>query len=61
MDKNVILTSAVTTFFATFAFVIVEALAQDINLVDIIGFAVIFGIGYPIIITILAKRTKNSK
>ena len=61
MDKNVILTSAVATLFATLAFAIVEILAQDIRLVDIVGFAVIFGIGFPIISTILAKRTKKSE
>ena len=56
MNKIGILTWAVTIFFATFAFVIVEILTQDITLVDVIGFAVIFGIGFPIISTILAKR-----
>jgi len=61
MDKNFILTLAITTLFATLAFVIVETLAQDITLVDIIGFAVIFGIGFPIISTILAKRIEKSK
>ena len=61
MNKNAILTWAVTIFFATLAFVIVEILAQNINLVDIIGFALIFGIGFPIISTILAKRTGKSE
>ena len=61
MNSNVVLTWAATIFFATLAFVIVEILAQDINLVDIIGFALIFGIGFPIISTILAKRTEKSK
>jgi len=61
MNSNVVLTWAATIFFATLAFVIVEILAQDINLVDIIGFALIFGIGFPIISTILAKRIEKSK
>jgi hypothetical protein len=61
MNKNGILTWAVTIFFATLAFVIVEILAQDITLVDVIGFAAIFGIGFPIISTILAKRIEKSK
>ena len=61
MEKNFILTSAISTLFATLAFVIVEILAQDINLMDIVGFAVIFGIGFPIVSYILEKRTKKSK
>jgi len=61
MNKNGILTWTVTIFFATLAFVIVEILAQDITLVDVIGFAVIFGIGFPITSTILAKRIEKSK
>jgi hypothetical protein len=61
MDKNTILTWTVSIFFATLSSAIVEILAQDINLIDIVGFAVIFGIGFPIISTILAERTRESE
>jgi heme O synthase-like polyprenyltransferase len=61
MDKNFILTMASAIFFATLVFVISEILTQSVSLVDVVVFAVIFGIGYPLLYTIFTKRMKKPK
>ena len=61
MDKNTILTWAATILVAILGFVIVEIVNQDLNLLDIIGFALVFGILFPIVSTLLAKRIAKTK
>jgi hypothetical protein len=61
MDKNFVLTMASAIFFATLAFIILEILTHSVSLVNIVSFAIIFGIGYPILYTIFTKRMKKSK